>query len=70
MHHRNSCVHFQGGGPVITSDVQQIRTLAESGFDINIRCADGASALFNAVLIANVEVVRTLLELGDERQVF
>lgn len=51
---------------VIASDVQRIRDLANSGFDINIRCADGASVLFNAVLIANVEVVRTLLELGAD----
>lgn len=51
---------------VIKNDVQRIRDLANSGIDVNSRCDDGASALFNAVLSANVEVVRALLELGAD----
>ena len=55
---------------VQTSDVHQIRELVSSGLDINHRfnipnsCDDGASVLFGAVLYANLEVIRTLLELG------
>lgn len=57
---------------VETSNVQQIHELANSGLDINHRldihslCDDGASVLFSAVLHANVEVIRTLLELGAD----
>lgn len=51
---------------VETSDVQQIRELATSGLDMNNPCDDGASVLFSAILIANVEVIRTLLELGAD----
>jgi hypothetical protein len=51
---------------VIRSDVQRIRDLANSGININSRCDDGASVLFNAVLSAKVEVIRTLLELGAD----
>lgn len=57
---------------VETGNVQQIRVLASSGLDINYRlninsqCDDGASVLFSAVLHANVEVIRTLLELDAD----
>ena len=57
---------------VETESVQQIRELASSGLDINYRlnihsrCDDGASVLFSAVLRGNVEVIRTLLDLGAD----
>ena len=51
---------------VETSDVQQIRKLATSGSDINTPCDNGATVLFLAVLKANIEVIRTLLELGAD----
>ena len=51
---------------VESSDLQQIRELVTSGLDINNPCDDGASVLFSAVLYANVEVIRTLLELGAD----
>lgn len=51
---------------VKTSNVQQIRELAATGRDINAPCDNGASVLFVAILIANVEVIRTLLELGAD----
>lgn len=57
---------------VETGNLLEIRELVCSGLNVNYRldihsrCDDGASVLFGAVLYANLEVIRTLLELGAD----
>ena len=59
-------VYEQFTTAVVENDVREVTRLIESGLDLNYRCDQGASALFGAILIGNLFIIRLMLEHGAD----
>jgi hypothetical protein len=51
---------------IANDNVEQARSLVSNGGDLNIRCDQGASLIYGAILKGNISIVRLLLENGAD----
>jgi len=51
---------------IASNDFEEAGCLIRSGLDLNVRCAQGASALYPAILSGEVSLVRLMLEHGAD----
>jgi hypothetical protein len=51
---------------IASEQFDEARRLVCSGLDLNLRCAEGASALYPAILSADVTLIRLMLEHGAD----
>lgn len=59
-------LHEQLLAAIASEHFEEARRLVRSGLDLNVRCDQGASALYPAILSADVTLVRLMLEHGAD----